>query len=310
MEARKKYRKRWGKKEPRLKEDGSVKPLLFIEQDLELCKLLAPQIALREPWSYQYLPTKYFSPLLGRGVRGVPRRASALASDPYSYLQLAPGQAEFYFVEQIYRLGPMGKDELKGAGYKFPKGYHYRAIPHELMCIVCAASFEIGAKKHGLSIKRHSIKIDFYPDWSPFKLGKTTVLFECDRDTASLESSLERSSAIEGKLENYLSVIKDGFDGMVIFFVTTNYRQSEIIELIKKVIDRRRHPHAYAAQIGVMCIEYDQFTKRPLPTDWAVTKSYERAGHDPFSFIGESHGSEARTHKGTDRSEGSNRLGA
>jgi hypothetical protein len=283
--AQRKYRDRWGKKEPRLNEDGSLKPVFFTGQDLEICKLLAPQINAREPWSYQYMLTKYFGPVLGRGPQGAGDRVSELASDPYSYLELAPGQPEFMFVQQIYRLGPMGKDKLKKAGYTFPRRYHYRAFPHELMCIVCAASFEIGARKHGLSLKQQSMKLDFFPDWPPFKLGTTTVLFECDRNTASLESNLEQSSAIEGKLENYLSIIHKGFGGMVIFFVTTHYRQSEIIELIKKVIDRKRYPHAYAAQIGVMYIEYDQFTKRPLPTDWAVKNSYERAGHAPFSFV-------------------------
>ncbi len=283
--ALKKRRNRWGKKEPRLNQRGEPKPLIFIEQDLDICKLLAPQIRAREPWSYQYLPTKYFAPLLGRGVLGVAERVSALASDPYSYLQLAPGQPQFMFVQQIYRLGPMGRDKLKGAGFVFPRRYHYRALPHELMCIVCAASFEIGAARHNLRIRQHPIDIDFFPDWPSFKLGKTTVLFECDRNKASLESDIEGSSAIEGKLENYLSIIHEGFDGMVLFFVTEHYRQTEIIELIKKVIDRRGYPHRYAAQIGVMYIEYDQFTKRPPPADWAVTNSYERAGHSPFSFV-------------------------
>ena len=280
----KKRRNRWGRKEPRLNGDGAPKPLFFIPSDLEMCKLLAPQIKAREPWAYQALPSRYFSPLLGRGYHGAPERASALASDPYTYLELYPGQPEFMFVQQIYKLGPMGKDKLQDAGHSFPRKYHYRALPHEMMCIVCAASFEIGAVQHGLPITLHPLDIDFYPDWPAFKLGKTTILFECDRDKASLESNLAQSSAIDGKLENYLKIVDDGFDGMVLFFVTTQHRRSEIIDLIKKVIDRHHYPHKYAAKIGVMHIEYDQFTKRPPPTDWAVVNGYERAGHAPFKF--------------------------
>lgn len=286
------YHSRWGKKGRRRKKDGRPIPLLFGPRDLEICRLLAPQIEARSPWAYQYLPTSYFAPLQQRGLVALPARVSELASEPYCYLELAD-QPKNNYRDQIYQLGNAGRDQLKEAGYQFPK-YHYRKVPHELMACISAASFEIGARESGLTITPDPLTLDIYPDWPAFRINDTHVLLEVDLDSETLKSDSPHVSSISGKFEQYLKIIDDRtFNGMILFVTTRQTRVELMIDVLKSVIDkyekgnsRRPYPHEYAEHFGFTHIEYDRWlSKIPKPSGRAVTQGWIRAGHEPFSFV-------------------------
>lgn len=281
---------RWSD-EPRRDATGKPIAVRFGEADLEVCKLLAPYMACRAPWSYQYLPSTYIPAILQRGT-ALKRRLDWLTDEPNWYVQ-RPVQPRSLTRELIYALDKRGADELREAGIDVPK-YRLRPLSHELMACLCAASFEIGARKHGLPIRTFEWPTSsLRPDWLPFQLGQTLVLLEADTGSETLYSK-EDATTISGKFEQYLQMIDDGSlrrafrtkDIVVLFVTTRPTRRDSMIEVLKKVIDDLGLRHGFAEHFAFAAIKYDRFLNTiPKPSDWIVATPHPRAGFGPMSFV-------------------------
>jgi hypothetical protein len=276
---------RWSHK-PRLDDAGELCPFIFNSNDLEICRLLTPQA--REPWGYQYLPTRYIAGLSGRSYGAVRARLSKMHPEPYAYIKL-PDQPRNNYRERIFAIAPNGLSEIREAGIDFPK-FKLRRLPHELMACIIAASFEYGARKHKLSITvDNHVRADFYPDWPIFKVADIKVWLEADTGSETISHSADPdTTTIGAKFDNYLKLIKDGhFKKSVAVFVTTREtRKNSMIEVLKKAIDKKRMDHDVADQFLFTHITYDRFlNKLPMLTDWAIKADYQRAGAEPFNFL-------------------------
>jgi hypothetical protein len=267
---------RWNPKPP--------KAFDFTANDLALCKLFVP--FAREPWGYQYLPTHYIGPLVGRSYTVIRDRAKDLVA--LGYLAL-PDQPRTYDRFRIFSNGPNGLAEVREAGIEFPK-FKLRQLKHELMACLIAASFEYGANKNGLEIvTRGRPDCDVYADWPLFTINGTTVWLEADTGTETQAISANPDvTTIAGKFEEYLKLIHDRqFKNSMAIFVTHKItRMESMIEVLKKVIDHLGLPHRYADHFGFSHMQYDRFLhKIPPLTDWAVTQDYKRAGGEAFNFV-------------------------
>ena len=258
-----------------------VKPkhkVAFYPSDLEICKLLTPYVHVREPWGYTYLPTHYFAPLLERGAGHVPDRLTELRGSDFLILPDQPRANHRYL---IYQLGKAGAAEVREEGHRFE--LEPRALAHELGACLIAASFELGSRKHHLPIKLLPMPdIEKRPDWPLFSIAGREVLVEFDTGSESLD-------VIERKYACYLDAIdRKLFRRPLVLFITTKkLRVENMIEKLKRTIDSNRYPYKYAEHFAFGAIEYDRFlNKMPKPSDWAVTMQYQRAGNEPFSFIG------------------------
>jgi hypothetical protein len=262
-------RSRWVK--PKLK-------VVFQPTDLSICKLLTPYAHVRDPWGYTYLPSNYFAPLLERGSGHVPDRLTELRAGEYVILPDQPRTNSRYL---IYQLGKAGAAEVREEGFKFE--LEPRSLSHELGACIVAASFELGARKHGLPIQiLPTPDIAKRPDWPVFSLAGREVLIEFDTGSESLD-------VIERKYECYLEVIDQKMlkRPLLLFITTKKLRVENMVEKLKRTIDQKHYPYKYAENFAFGSIEYDRFlNKIPKPTDWAVTAQYQRAGHAPFSFEG------------------------
>ena len=281
---------RWSD-EPRRDSAGKPIPIRFGENDLEVCKLLASSTVCRAPWSYQYLPSTYIPAILQRGD-ALKRRLDWLTDEPNWYVQ-RPVQPRNLSRELIYALDKRGADELREAGIEVPK-YRLRPLPHELMACLCAASFEIGARAHGLPIRTHEWPIaNPRPDWVPFQLGTGLILLEADTGSETLYSR-EDATTISGKFDQYLQLIHDGSlrrvfrtkDVLVLFVTTRPTRRDSMIEVLKKVIDGLGLEHELAEHFAFSAIKYDRYLNTlPKPSDWIVTSDHLRAGFGPINFV-------------------------
>lgn len=283
-------RSRWDTS-ARLDDRGKPLPVIFGERDLEVCKLLSPVQGVRAPWSYQYLPTGYFHPLLKRGPTYFVNRLQELVCEPHKYVA-QPDQPQNNFRDIIYSIGSNGIDELRETGAVIPRRT-LRPLAHELMACVCAASFEYGSIKNPkVSIDVAEQALDFYPDWPKFWLTtpfqQKFVYLEVDRGTEQLESH-PTNTTIDDKFAQYLSLGAGLKDAMVVFVTVRRTRVEAMIERLKKAIDKAGVPHSYARSFAFTHIPYDRFlTKVPKLTDWAVTADYQRAGAaGPFNFMRE-----------------------
>jgi hypothetical protein len=248
----------------------------FTPRDLEICKLLTPHALVRYPWSYAYLPTRYFAPLLKTGAFYTPNRLAQLRSAGYVTL---PDQPRNNFRDLIYQLGKAGASEVRELGYQFE--LVPRALAHELGSCLLAADFELGARKYALPLDIISIPdLTKLPDWPIFTLAGHVVLLEFDTGS-------ESQNVIEGKYECYLGLIEERRVRAPIFlFVTTKRdRVSNLIRTLKGTIDRHEFPYSHAQYFAFGHMTYDRFlNKLPEPSGWVVTYPFERAGYPPFSF--------------------------
>jgi hypothetical protein len=251
----------------------------FHEPDLNICKLLTPDTIAREPWGYTYLPTNYFAPLLGRGEGSVPNRLAQLRAKP-NYITLAD-QPRNNYRSLVYQLATAGADEVREA-LAVRIRLEPRALAHELGACLIASSIELGARKHDLPIQViPTPPMERRPDWPIFTLAGRAVLIEFDTGTESLE-------VIEGKYEVYLQALEDKlFRRPLFLFITTKkFRVENLMERLKRTIDKHKYPYAYAERFAFGAMEYDRFLNTiPKPSGWAVTYPYQRAGHEPFRFV-------------------------
>lgn len=261
----------------------------FSETDLEICKLLTPVFGIRDPWGYGYLPSSYFSGLLNRGVKGTPKRVSELRGKPH-YVELAE-QPRNNYRQQIFRLSDAGEDEVAAAAGGLKIRRHPRAVSHELMACIIAASFEVGAREYGTSITLHpKLNLPIIPDWPIFDFAGRTVFIEADTGSMTINPKNEsEASSIRLKYEHYLKLLHDqklGPDALFLFVTTREHRCGSLIETLKFTIDKFDCPHEYADQFAFTSIEYDRFLNTiPVLSAWAVTRPYLRAGCEPFRFI-------------------------
>jgi hypothetical protein len=250
----------------------------FQESDFEICRLLSPA---REPWGYQYATTGYIRVLLNRGG-GILDRLPELSS--HNYLQL-PEQPRNNYRDLIYALGKEGVAELRAAGLAVPP-LLLRKLPHELLCCIIAASFEYGAKAHGLPISRSDIDCNIYPDWPVFKLGNHHIFLEADMRTETLEGQTTATTIWE-KYERYLDLFNNRLhNGLAVFVTVRPSRKEAMIDLLKKVIDAKGYKHRLARNFIFKDTAYDRYISRiPKLTDWAVAEDYQQAGGLTFNFL-------------------------
>lgn len=142
-------------------------------RDLEICKLLTPYTQVRCPWSYAYLPTRYFAPLLETGALYTPNRLAQLRAAGYVTL---PDQPRNNFRDLIYQLGKAGASEVRELGHQFE--LVPRVLAHELGSCLLAADIELGARKYALPLDIVSIPgLTKLPDWPVFTLaGRSSCL--------------------------------------------------------------------------------------------------------------------------------------
>ncbi len=286
-------RNRWGT-DPRLGLDGKPFGFTFTEGDLEICKLLAFSASAREPWSYEYLPTSWFAPLLGRGPHRVQARLRDLSSKPHCYIA-KPEQPRSNHRDIIYALGARGADEVRESGIAVPR-LARRKLAHSLMCNLVAASFELASREAPSVIISAGVKIPEHtaiPDWRPFGLsapaGAFTVFFEADLATETLSPN-ENANTIDGKFVDYLRLTEARLVKRPLFvFVTTSHtRMKSMIERLKRVIDREGCAHDRAGHFAFNHIAFDRFLNSiPKPSPWAVSGAYHRAGFPPLILADE-----------------------
>lgn len=271
-------------------EHGKPVPFIFNEGDLEICKLLAPNQGVRPTWSYQYLPNSYIPALLKRSRKNVSRRLQEGACEPHNYFA-QPDQPRVNFRDIIFSIGKNGRDELRSEGFKIsPRPL--RPIAHELMACITGSSFEYGSmRKQGVKIEPVQEKHDFYPDWPVFWLTtphqQKKVFQEVDRGTEQFEAH-PSNTTIDDKIEQYLD-LGDALkkDAVVLFTTTRASRAEKFIERVKKVIDEKGVPHAYARGFAATHMPYDRFLEKIPPlSPWALTADYLRAGNiGTFNFL-------------------------
>jgi hypothetical protein len=244
--------------------------------DLEICKLLTPYAPVRYPWSYTYLPTRYFAPLLETGPDYTPNRLAQLRAEGYVTL---PDQPRSNFRDLIYQLGKAGAAEVRELGYQFD--ITPRALAHELGSCLVAANVELGARKYNLPLDIVSISsLPQRPDWPIFTLASHTVMIEFDTGS-------ESQNIIEGKYHCYLDLIERRRVQKPIFlFITTKRdRVNNLINTLKILIDRHELPYSYAQYFAFGHMTYDRFlNKLPELSGGVITHAFERAGHEPFTF--------------------------
>jgi hypothetical protein len=259
---------------------------IFTESDLDICKLLASSILARDPWGYHYLPTSYFGPLLERGNQGAGHRVNALRGRPH-YTALAE-QPHDNYRQLIYQLYRGGADALCEAGHKIRP--HSRPTSHELMACIIAASFEIGAREHRLPISIvPNLQLPIHPDWRIFTLQGRSVFIEADTASETINPHANsQATSIREKFDHYLDLIaaKTVKRPLFLFVTTSATRCNSFIETLKLAIDAKDCPHEYAEHFGFTSMAYDRFLNTIPPlSGWAVTREYQRAGHQPFKFI-------------------------
>lgn len=281
-------RSRWDTS-ARLDEKGKPIPVVFGADDLEICRLFAPVQGVRQPFSYQYLPTGYVPLLLGRGKEYMINRLQQLVCEPHCYLA-QPDQPRNNFRDIIFSIGANGIDELREVGHDVPRKA-LRRLPHELFNCIGAASFEYGSTQHkGVKIELVKERHDFYPDLPIFWLStphqEKKIYFEGDCGTEQLEAH-PSNTTIDDKFEQYLCLGSELKDSMVVFVTVRGTRVEKMIDRLKRIIDKRGMPHGYARSFAFTHIAYDRFlTKVPKLTDWALTADYQRAGSaGPFNFM-------------------------
>jgi hypothetical protein len=275
---------RWNNK-PKRGPDGKPKPFQFVASDFPILQLLSPDYATREPWSYRRLPSSYITSLLDRGRWGGLDRLRDLAVEGYV---CKPEQPLNNFRPLIFGLGKKGERELHVTGAS-DAAIEDRRLAHELMRCICAASFEVGARKHNLPLSFEPVKTHIRPDWPSFRLDNHLVFLEADVDSETLYSNRPNTTKISGKMIEYLDLIVERRlkDAMVLFITVDPVRCNSMIEVLKRVIDERGFDHKLAAQFGFTHIDYNRYIDRiPKLTDWAVRQKWQRAGRqEPFCFI-------------------------
>lgn len=286
---------RWSR-QPKLV-DGQPEPFEFVASDYELCKFFAHNIQVRHPWPYRYLPTKYILALMGRGHSGGKKRLAELFEQ--SYLNHPP-QPINNFRDIIYSIGPKGTAALREGGYTVPIPSSGR-MPHDLKACLVAASFEYGARKHGLNITPDIRRPDkLYPDWPPFLFQGHEIYLEADMGSETIKRSKNKdATTIGGKYEEYLSHIANGrLKNPLILFITKDTDDSQrienMIEELKAVIDARRYPnpypYSYAQHFAFTYLGPDRFINSIPPiSDWAVSQDWKRVGKlPPLNFLAQS----------------------
>lgn len=273
------------KRRSRWKDPKPVK--YFGETDLEICRLLAP--GARAPWGYQYLPSNYFAPLLHRGKDGITNRLPQLRGAPH-YLEL-PEQPHDNYRQLIYKLGKGGAAELRTQGYEV--SLENRAMPHELMACLIAASFEIGAAQHNLPIEfRDYPHVSMRPDWPIFTLNHREVFIEADTGSETIER-------IEEKCTHYLELLYEKkFRKPLFLFITakTHLRPDNMVQALMRAMKQGKYHENYAERFAFGTMDYDRYLNTlPKPSGWAVTQHYQRANFPPFSFAGDHSGRQDRT---------------
>jgi hypothetical protein len=271
---------RWST-EPRVDEKGNVKPVIFNSFDLDICRLLTPYA--REPWGYQYLPTHYIALLLDRSYEAIRARMTKLLPEPYEYVRL-PDQPQTNSRFRIFSVAPNGLDEIQQAGIVVPK-FKLRPMPHELLACMAGASFEYGARKHGLPIRlKQRPECDGYPDWPFFTLGDTDIWLEADTG-----SERGPDKKIRHKYDLLLGLIaKRRFKGKAVFITARPGRIPGLISELREAIDEQNYPHDYAEHFAFTHITWDRFLNKLQPlTDWAVKDNYQTALRDSpkFNFL-------------------------
>src|ERR1700752_256839 len=266
--------------------DGRPEPFRFGPSDIRIFKLVAYGVPAREPWTYRYLPTSYFAPLLGRGSSGIPNRLTKLYRRPQSSLARPP-QPMNNCRDLIYMLGRNGAKELRNEGLHIPtlKSGH---LPHDLKACMIAASFEYGAASHDLTMELAPKPQNLSPDWTAFKVTGRVVYVEADMGSERLQDTGRDATTITAKYEGYLQhIAMEQLSNVVVLFDTNApERMDGMIELLKEVIDHHHYPHEYAEQFAFRWMGFDRFVNAiPKLTDWAVSGEWKRAGRiPPFTF--------------------------
>lgn len=269
--------------------NGKPKPFDFVPTDYDICKLFAHSASIRHPWSYRYLPTSYILQLLSRG----PKRGGKRLAELYEEGYLAhPPQPQDNARQIIYSVGVKGIATLRDGGCSVGSPKSGR-LPHDLKACLIAASFEHGARLHGLPITPNIKCPDkLFPDWPPFLLQGHEIYIEADMGTETIKRSRNKDATTVGqKYEEYLSHIDSRrLKDPLIFFVTKDsdddQRMENMIEELKAVIDDYRYPYAYAKHFCFAYLGPDRYiNKIPKLSDWAITHQWRRAGTlQPFTF--------------------------
>ena len=272
-------RSRW--EEP----DGTVK---LVPSDLAILKLLVAGTEAREPWGYTYLPTSYFADLLGRGREGIQKRITELRKLP-RYIALAEQPRDIYR-DLIYKLGRGAVSELdeEGITAKLTK----RAVAHELLACMTAASFELASLTREKPIHiAHPSHLSIHPDWPIFTFCGRTVFIEADMGTETNKPTRgpdATSSNIGNKFRRYLQLIasREVKNPFFAFITCKPHRIEGWDETLRRVIDADGYDQDYAEHFGFMPVKYDRFLSSiPKLSTWAATEAYVRPGFEPFRFI-------------------------
>ena len=120
----------------------------------------------------------------------MPKRLRKLSDKPYRYIR-KPDQPRNNFRDLIYALDIRGADEIREVGNAVGRPSN-RALPHELMACIIAASFEYGAKDTDANIdfEFKLPELGLRPDWRPFRLTnpqqQAIVFIEADTGSEAI----------------------------------------------------------------------------------------------------------------------------
>jgi hypothetical protein len=263
------------------------KAIQFGTADLDICKLLTPGTVARQPWGYTYLPSGYFAGLLRRGHKGIKNRLANLRANPH-YVTLADQPSNAHR-DLIYRIGRGGVARLEDEGVVAKA--RSKALPHELLACVIAASFEIASARLQRPIQavlRRELAVQ--PDWPPFRFFGRTIFIEADMGTETNRPTRgpdATRSNIANKFTRYLSLAV-GCEIENPFFAFLTCKPGRIegwVETLMRVIDTNGYDQDHAECFGFMAVEYDRFLNTiPMLSAWAATDPFVRPGFEPFRF--------------------------
>jgi hypothetical protein len=236
--------------------------------------------------------------LTGRSYKAVATRTNALKRKPCEFIKVPDAQREYarmyQWCPQALQLTPKGVARLAEIGFEATCPKPSRPFIHKVTQSQTDASFEIGAKLHGLELHRMpaapmSVEFTFkgdtekqklHADGGPIGLGYGDdhwrfVVFETDCATEPLTSSDRHRQAIEKKLAAYTAVLRNrlyegtwGIPNLFVLFTTTStIRLNNIRELAKDITGEQFRFFRFLLFPTIL-----QGIAQP-PAGWAVTLS-------------------------------------
>lgn len=283
---------------------------------------------------YPYLPSTYIVALTGLNRLTLKDRFTILRHELKVITTPKASWAAMNarYRPAVYTLTERGVRELQSRGLYIKRAHALTNFAHDLMASLIVASFEIGAKQHGLELfdweylrnrdackqQDHRLSVELNgdehlvaPDWSPFIIkGDLAFAFygvEADRNNEPIERENLDASSIARKFRYCREITRKGLYKRLglpncfhLFATVNSVHEASMRAALLKLTDGR-------GARDILFTRYDDFTSTesfPPATDWALTIPWRRAGYPDFNILEELHGpSEARPHPSANRSQ-------